>query len=375
MTQTSSENIKVRAINNIGIVVRDAEQVAQNYWNILGIGPWTILTFPPPHQYNRLCHGKPVYFVVKVAGAQVGSVGLELLETVEGHIIYDDFLMDHGEGANHLDYIVDSTDELKKHIDLMAKRGVANILSANFGNNGSYAYLDTVSMLGTIWEPVKYADEWSPPMKKYPLVGSESSHAKIRVKAIKRIGIAVKNIKETIENYSSLLGIGPWETINCQAPTLHEQTYYGRSTNYAMVASLACLGPLELELVQPIAGDSIFSDYICKHGEGINYLAFEVDDVDEATAIMENEGFPCIQYGKISSAGSYAYYNSIRETFCPARIGYILQARCQIKPAAQLDTVVCFNDRFIIYGICCLSPVGESTVCIAYTEYISVSCL
>ena len=40
MTQKSPGEIKAPALHQIGIAVRDVDKVVQNYWNILGIGPW-----------------------------------------------------------------------------------------------------------------------------------------------------------------------------------------------------------------------------------------------------------------------------------------------------------------------------------------------
>ncbi|MDP7415301.1 MAG: hypothetical protein QF906_00380, partial [Dehalococcoidales bacterium] len=59
MTQPSPANVKVARINQIGMVVRDLEQVALDFWNLLGIGPWEIYDWEPPFIYDRKYHGKP----------------------------------------------------------------------------------------------------------------------------------------------------------------------------------------------------------------------------------------------------------------------------------------------------------------------------
>jgi len=42
MPKESPATIKVKGINQIAIAVNDLEEVAKNYWTILGIGPWAI---------------------------------------------------------------------------------------------------------------------------------------------------------------------------------------------------------------------------------------------------------------------------------------------------------------------------------------------
>jgi len=309
MAQTSSAEIKVPSLHQIGIVVKDVEKVAQNYWNILGIGPWTILTMPPPHMYNRTYHGKPAYLVVKVGLAQVGPLELEVMETVEGHTAYDDFMAEHGEGANHLQYLAESTEEIDKHVAIMEKNGFPFLQGGRFGSNGGFAYYDTVSALKTVWEAVKMPDEFSGPAVTYPANEAEISPAKIKVKAITQVAIMVKNLEEAMANYWNISGIGPWEIWECVPPLLHDHTYYGKPGNYTMRAGLAKVGGVELELIQPLSGDSGYSDFICKHGEGIHHVQFLVDDINKTTQIMEKEGFPTVMSGWVSD-GSYVYYDT-----------------------------------------------------------------
>jgi len=310
MAQTSSAEIRIQSLHQIGIVVKDVEKVAQNYWNILGIGPWTILTIRPPHMYERTYHGKPAYFESKIGLAQVGPVELELMETVEGHTAYDDFMAKHGEGANHLQYMVDNVGVIDKHVEIMAKKGFPFLMGGRFGSNGGFAYYDTVSALKTVWEAVKMPDEFSGPAITYPADEAEVSPAKIKVKAITQVAIMVKNLEETMENYWNLLGVGPWEIMECVPPMLHDITYYGKPGNYTMRAGLTKVGPVELELIQPISGDNVYSDFICEHGEGLHHIQFLVDDINGTTKIMAKEGFPTVMSGWVSD-GSYAYYDTV----------------------------------------------------------------
>ena len=310
MAEPSRAAIAIPALTQVGIVVKDVEKIAQNYWNILGIGPWTIITLSPPNIYDRTYHGKPAYYVLKVALAQVGPVELELMQTVEGHTICDDLLAEHGEGASHVQYLLDSAEEVERHVAIMAKKGFPAIMTGRFGNNGAFAYLDTVSALKTIWEPGKIADEFYGPTIKYPADDLEISPAKVKVKAITQVSFAIKNLAETMENYWNLVGVGPWDIIEAAPPLLKYPTYHGKPTNHAMKGAFAMAGPVEIELHQPVWGDTVYTDFICEHGEGINHLGFQVDDVDEITRIMEAEGFPTMQSGAYANS-AYAYYDTI----------------------------------------------------------------
>jgi 4-hydroxyphenylpyruvate dioxygenase-like putative hemolysin len=93
------------------------------------------------------------------------------------------------------------------------------------------------------------------------------------------------------------------------------------------------LGDVELELIQPVAGDSLYRDHIYKHGEGISHLAFVSDNVEETMQLMEAEGFSCVQYGKTLPDSAYAYFDTLGplkvywETFKPPSTVLPISAR------------------------------------------------
>jgi hypothetical protein len=191
----------------------------------------------------------------------------------------------------------------------MAKKGISSAMGGHFGDNGGFNYLDTVRDLKTIWEPVRMADNFSGPTGKYPASDAEVSPAKIKVKAIAQVGIVVKDIEAVMKKYGELLGISPWDVCEVKPPTLHNHTYHGKPGNFTMRVSFAMVGPIELELLQPVSGDNIYSDFIAEHGEAIHHLQFVVDDIDKTTETMKKAGFPTIMAGSFSDGG-FAYYDT-----------------------------------------------------------------
>jgi len=116
MSQASPAEIKVPALTQVALIVKNVDEAMKNYWNILGIGPWNVLSMRAPHVHDMTYHGKPAYFELKVGLCQVGTCELELMQTIKGPTTGDDFMAKHGEGAHHLQYLVDSVDVLDKHV-------------------------------------------------------------------------------------------------------------------------------------------------------------------------------------------------------------------------------------------------------------------
>ena len=153
MTQESIAKVKCKGINQIAIVVKDLELVAENYWKILGIGPWAIFKWEAPLVYDRKYHGQAVWAREKIALAQVGNMQLELVQPVEGPSIYRDWLEEHGEGLHHMNFLVDDVDEAA---EVLAIEGFTSIQSGRFEpreQKGAYNYID-IKPLRAIWEPV-----------------------------------------------------------------------------------------------------------------------------------------------------------------------------------------------------------------------------
>ncbi len=155
MTLTSPARVKVTGIKQVGIVVNDIYKTAENYWNILGIGPWEIREWGSTSVlYDRTYHGKPVWAKEKIAHAYLGDFELELCQTVEGDSVYQDWLSEHGEGLHHLKFVCDDIDEVSR---LLTEQGFPSLQSGHFGDPkakaGGFNYFD-IKPLHIIWEPV-----------------------------------------------------------------------------------------------------------------------------------------------------------------------------------------------------------------------------
>jgi catechol 2,3-dioxygenase-like lactoylglutathione lyase family enzyme len=290
-------------------VVRDLELVAENYWQILGIGPWDIYAWEAPEVRDRTYHGKPAWSREKIALTQVGNVQLELVQPVDGPSIYQDFLMEHGEGLHHLNFLVDDVD---KTAEILTKEGFPSIQSGRFGpagEKGSYNYFD-IEPLRAIWGPVNMGVGLISPPIHCPATAQESP-ARIKVKDINQVAIVVNDLEVVAANYWQILGIGPWDIYAWEAPEVRDRTYHGRPAWSREKIALTQVGDVQLELVQPVDGPSIYQDFLVEYGEGLHHLNFLTDDVDEATEILTKEGFPSIQSGRFGPSREKAAYNYI----------------------------------------------------------------
>ena len=155
---------------------------------------------------------------------------------------------------------------------------------------------------------------------------AQTTPARIKVADIPQIGIVVRDIQSTVESYWSILGIGPWDIYAWEAPTVYDRKYCGKSVWAREKTAKTMVGRIELELVQPVEGNSIYQDFIEERGEGLHHLKFLTDDVDETAGILAKQGFPSLQSGRFGppehrGAFSYIQIDPLHVIWEPAHMG------------------------------------------------------
>ncbi len=141
MKSSQTHQLQLKKVDQIGIVVRDADKVIESWSSLFGIGPWTF-----QEMGGTDAKGRP--WKIKVAFANLGPLQLELIQPVEGRVFQSRFLEEHGEGIHHLGFYADDVDGEAANL---VKQG-AKVLIANPGN---FSYLDTGGPGGVIFELLK----------------------------------------------------------------------------------------------------------------------------------------------------------------------------------------------------------------------------
>lgn len=97
---------------------------------------------------------------------------------------------------------------------------------------------------------------------------------------IEHLGIAVKNLEESKQLFSKLLGKAPYkmETVESE----HVNTSFFE------------VGESKIELLGATSEESAIAKYIDKKGEGIHHIAFAVEDIAAEVARLKSEGFQAI---------------------------------------------------------------------------------
>jgi len=109
----------------------------------------------------------------------------------------------------------------------------------------------------------------------------------INLPPVKQVGIVVKDIEKTAEFYTSAFGIGPF---SIHEVSLDGVIFRGQPITLNMKVAFAQSGPLQIELIQPVKGENLYTEFLAAKGEGLHHLAFEVDDMAATLAQMAEFG-------------------------------------------------------------------------------------
>jgi methylmalonyl-CoA/ethylmalonyl-CoA epimerase len=138
--------LELKRLVQIGIVVADRDRTTQLLTSLFGMGPFRLVEWPNRPESKYWYRGIEEKIRLKQAFVQLGDVEVELIQPVEGHNAYQDFLDQTGGGIHHVLFEVIDIDPV---IEELAKSGVAVLQSGTGIRPGTrWALLDTQALLG-----------------------------------------------------------------------------------------------------------------------------------------------------------------------------------------------------------------------------------
>ena len=112
------------------------------------------------------------------------------------------------------------------------------------------------------------------------------------------IGVVVRDVDKAVESYQSL-GIVDKAT--------DRVTMEGKKAK--LVGRFIHIGSLLIELWQPIRGETVQQEFLNSRGEGVNHIAFHVDDLDRERDKLVAKGIPVV-FSVKDENGYMAYFDT-----------------------------------------------------------------
>jgi len=123
----------------------------------------------------------------------------------------------------------------------------------------------------------------------------------------------VDDIAAAEEFHTRHFGAGAWTRMPDVRFGPDEATYRGAPADFTAHVSLAYAGDLQLELIQPVEGESIYTEFLARSGPGLHHLCFETDDLGAAIGRARAAGLEIVQQGAMAGGlMSFAYVDGAR---------------------------------------------------------------
>lgn len=121
-----------------------------------------------------------------------------------------------------------------------------------------------------------------------------------------QLGYVVSDIQKTCEYYQKIFGMEFSEVIDVD---MDGAILRGKPVNTKIKVAFAKSGDLELELIQPVEGENLYTEFLARNGDGIHHIAFPVDDMDAMKAEFAMKGLEPV-FHKDMGVMEFAYFDT-----------------------------------------------------------------
>lgn len=118
-----------------------------------------------------------------------------------------------------------------------------------------------------------------------------------------QICVVTSDFEATLKSYADGLGIGPWWCNQYAPPDLGGGTFRGKPVEISLNIGLAWTGDTNWEIIQPLTGESIYTEFLERTGGrgGVHHVGFYLSDFetgwDETIANFVGRGLTIVQEG------------------------------------------------------------------------------
>lgn len=141
------------------------------------------------------------------------------------------------------------------------------------------------------------------------------NEAVISSKKVTQVAIIVKDIDKARTAWASALGMPVPEISIAESHASRPTLYKDKPTDAKSKLAFLRMDNLQIELIQPLGGNSTWQEYLDKYGEGIHHIAFNVTDINGVEKKFEAIKMPTVQRGGWNG-GAYSYIDATSDLGC-----------------------------------------------------------
>ena len=130
-----------------------------------------------------------------------------------------------------------------------------------------------------------------------------------RFGAVVQNAYVVRDLQAAVRFWSSTMGVGPFYML--EHVEFGPAFFRGDELKIDMTVAIAQWGDLQIELiVQHNDAPSIYSEFLARHGEGLQHLGVLTQDLNADLTRLKPFGIEPIQWGATAGGMRFAYLNT-----------------------------------------------------------------
>lgn len=122
---------------------------------------------------------------------------------------------------------------------------------------------------------------------------------------IDQVAYVVENLERALARYEAMFG--PFQVATFE---MKDCAIRGRQADCTLRLALNNSGPVEIELIEVIAGETIHSEHLKQHGEGLHHVRFRVADLEPKVTALEAAGYRTVMSKRFDPTLAFAYLES-----------------------------------------------------------------
>ena len=281
----------------LGQVVKDIDKQMEVLCRDFGFSSFDVHRFDSNKIHGSEVWGKPSSHSYLSAACWKGDIQFEIMQPLEGSSIYSEFMEKHkGEGLQHFKIIY--SDAQAKVAELKNK-GYRVMQSGEIGNDVFYAIDSENQTLGVTIEIGNNATLPTPD-RTYPPEAAPSTRVERPLEDgdLMQIAHVTSDLEATMNGLYHDFGIGPFDVFYFSTDMIINPTYRGKPGKFTFRCANALSGGIQYQVLQPLTGDSIYSEHLKEHGDGLHHFKLYYNDVDKKVKEYESKGYSVLQSGR-----------------------------------------------------------------------------
>jgi methylmalonyl-CoA epimerase len=142
-----------------------------------------------------------------------------------------------------------------------------------------------------------------------------ANDAVLASKTVTQVAVIVKDIDKARNIWADVLGVDVPEVSIAESHPSRPTLYKGNPSDAKAKLAFLTMDNLQIELIEPMGGNSTWQEYLDEYGEGIHHIAFEVKDIGGVEKKFEVRGMPTVQLGGWDG-GAYSYIDASDQLGC-----------------------------------------------------------